>query len=52
MAMISIIWCEIGSKNFIELSAKMSANRLLQIKILGFIKKNILSVTAEGDPSF
>lgn len=52
MAMGSIIQCEVRSKNIIELSVKISANRLLQIKILGFIKKKILNVTAKGVPSF
>lgn len=52
MAMSSIIRCDIRSRNIIDLSAKISANRLLQIKILGLIKKNILNVTAEGVPSF
>lgn len=47
-----IIEYEIRSKNIIELSLKLSTNRLLPIKILGLIKKNILNMTGEGILSF
>lgn len=44
-------FCEIRSKN-IELSVKRSTNVLLQIEILGLIKKNILNMMGEGILSF
>ena len=48
----SVIQCKIRSSNVIELSVKIPTKRLLQIKILGLIKKNILNMTGEGILSF